>query len=192
MFVRYADDVIIHCVSYEEAKTILEATKNRLHECGLQLHEQKTKIVYCQDYRREKKDFIKKFDFLGFSFQPVSNKSRRGGMFLGFNCVMSISSKKRINQAIKQTKFHRWTDVTIEDISSLLNPKIIGWVNYYGKISSNELQRVFRYFHQRLVKWVLNKYKSLGTSVKKAYAYLRQLKSARPGLFYHWKQGYHL
>lgn len=189
-FVRYADDVIIHCRSEEETKTILESVKIRLGACGLRLHEQKTKIVYCQDYRREKKDFPKKFDFLGFSFQPVSKKSHRGGMFLGYNCVISTSSKKRIVQELKQAKIHRWSGQTIEEIASYLSPKIRGWVNYYGKFCRNDLQRVFRVLHFRLMKWVLNKYKVFGRSIRKSYTYLIQLHTHRPELFYHWKKGY--
>jgi retron-type reverse transcriptase len=75
-FVRYADDIILHCQTEEEAKSVLASVKERLKECKLQLNTQKTKIVYCQDYRREKKHYRKKFDFLGFSFQPRTKRSR--------------------------------------------------------------------------------------------------------------------
>ncbi|HEY4964223.1 MAG TPA: group II intron reverse transcriptase/maturase, partial [Candidatus Saccharimonadales bacterium] len=54
-FVRYADDVILHCQTEEEAKQLLEAIRSRLAECKLSLNEEKTKLVYCQDYRRVKK-----------------------------------------------------------------------------------------------------------------------------------------
>ena len=71
-FVRYADDVIVHCQTEEEAKELLAAIRSRLAECRLSLNEEKTKLVYCKDYRRVKKtSFGKKFDFLGFTFKPV-------------------------------------------------------------------------------------------------------------------------
>ena len=54
VFVRYADDVILHCSNEEKAKQLLEAVRQRLKECNLRLNEEKTKIVYCQNYRREK------------------------------------------------------------------------------------------------------------------------------------------
>ncbi len=48
-FARYADDGILHCESEEQARTVLEADRQRLAECGLELHPKKTRIVYCQD-----------------------------------------------------------------------------------------------------------------------------------------------
>ena len=162
-FVRYADDVIIHCKSEEQAKSVLKSVRERLKDCKLKLHDGKTQIVHCQDYRREKKHYKRRFDFLGFSFQPrpIQSKREGGGMFLGFSCAISISSKKRILTEIRSTNFHRWSTANLDDLSNLLNPKLRGWVNYFGKFGKSELQRVFRVFHQRLVKWVLNRYKSL-------------------------------
>jgi len=189
-FVRYADDAIIHCHSEQEAKTMLAAIKQRLSSCGLRLHEGKTKIVYCQDYRREKKHYRKKFDFLGFSFQPRSTKSKTGGMFLGYDCAISNESKKRIIAEIKSLDFHRRSTATIEDIAKLLNPKLTGWVNYYSKYRPSVMNRVFQNFHERLVKWVLKRYKNLKRSKKKAYAYLKQLMKGRPEIFYHWRKGF--
>src|SRR5476651_1139810 len=46
-FVRYADDIVIHCQTEAEAKQVLEAIKARLAECKLRLNEEKTKVVYC-------------------------------------------------------------------------------------------------------------------------------------------------
>ena len=190
-FVRYADDVIVHCNSESESRAILESIRGRLEACKLRLHEGKTQLVYCQDYRREKKHYKKKFDFLGFSFQPRPYKSQRGGgMFLGYGCAISASSKKRILSEIRGTNFHRCSTSTIEDVSQMLNPKLSGWVNYFGEFGKQELQRVFRKFHQRLVKWLLKRYKSLKGSIKRGYAYLKQLQRGNSGLFYHWKKGY--
>lgn len=191
-FVRYADDVIIHCKSEEQAKSVLKSVRERLKDCKLKLHDGKTQIVHCQDYRREKKHYKRRFDFLGFSFQPrpIQSKREGGGMFLGFSCAISISSKKRILTEIRSTNFHRWSTANLDDLSNLLNPKLRGWVNYFGKFGKSELQRVFRVFHQRLVKWVLNRYKSLKGSIKRAYTYLKQLQRGNPALFYHWEQGY--
>src|SRR5690606_29145613 len=63
-FVRYADDIIIHCTIEEEAKQMLEAIEGRLASCNLRMNTAKTKIVYCKNYRREKKHYKQKFDFL--------------------------------------------------------------------------------------------------------------------------------
>jgi RNA-directed DNA polymerase len=42
-FEGYADDIITHCRSQEEAEKILEAIKERLKECGLEINPGKTK-----------------------------------------------------------------------------------------------------------------------------------------------------
>jgi RNA-directed DNA polymerase len=55
--------------------------------CKLRLNEEKTKVVYCQDYRRAKrKKFGSKFDFLGFSFKPRSMRcSVKTGQWICLN-----------------------------------------------------------------------------------------------------------
>jgi RNA-directed DNA polymerase len=51
-FERYADDAICHCRSEEQALALREALETRLAACKLELHPQKTKIVYCKDDNR--------------------------------------------------------------------------------------------------------------------------------------------
>ena len=53
-FVRYADDIIIHCQTQCQALYILQHIKGRVEDCGLTLHPEKTKIVYCKDFRGNK------------------------------------------------------------------------------------------------------------------------------------------
>ncbi|MFT6443360.1 MAG: group II intron reverse transcriptase/maturase [Salibacteraceae bacterium] len=76
--VRYADDLIVHCRSHEEAVHTLAALKSRLRECGLTAHPEKTKIVYCKKDGRNLKGYPVQFDFLGFSFQPIRFRLKKG------------------------------------------------------------------------------------------------------------------
>src|SRR4051812_36139619 len=69
-FERYADDALVHCGSEAEARSVLEAIRGRLAECGLELHPTKTRIVYCKDDDRPGKYEHDAFDFLGYTFQP--------------------------------------------------------------------------------------------------------------------------
>lgn len=102
-FVRYADDVVVHCRTEAEAHEVLQSIRTRLSEGKLRLNEDKTKIVYCQDYRRSKrKDYAKKFDFLGFTFKPQSIESKQGGRFLGYGCSISQQSETRIMQSWRE------------------------------------------------------------------------------------------
>jgi RNA-directed DNA polymerase len=48
-FERYADDAIVHCRTEAEAQGVRAAIAARLKECGLELHPEKTKVVYCKD-----------------------------------------------------------------------------------------------------------------------------------------------
>lgn len=186
-FVRYADDVIIHCRNEEEAKQILEAVRQRLEQCKLRLNEEKTKLVYCKDYRRkEKKEYKKKFDFLGFTFKPWSTLSNKGGMFLGYDCAISQKAQTRIVQGWKKLNFHRQSTLTIQDIAAMINPQMIGVIRYYGKFKKWALQKLLRRFRQRLAKWVLNKYKQFKGSYSRAYKWIDEIKSRYPTMFYHW------
>ena len=65
---RFADDALCHCVSEEQAKKLRDALEKRFAECGLQLHPEKTKIVYCKDDDRRGNFLHEKFDFLGLRF----------------------------------------------------------------------------------------------------------------------------
>lgn len=189
-FVRYADDVIVHCHTEQEAQTVLVAIRERLQNCGLRLNETKTKIVYCQDYKRKKNHYRKKFDFLGFSFQPRTTASKTRGLFLGFDCAISISSKQRISAKWKEMKLHKWTGATIVEIAQKINPIMRGICRYYGRYKRWELEPVFRNFHFRLVKWIVNKYKSFKGSYKRGYYWLKKVRRSFPNLFYHWALGY--
>jgi len=66
-FERYADDAICHCRSEEQAAALRNALEKRFTDCGLTLHPEKTKIVYCKDDDRRGNYPNQKFDFLGYS-----------------------------------------------------------------------------------------------------------------------------
>ena len=190
--IRYADDLVIHCSSYQETVTLLSALKTRLTDCGLTAHPEKTKIVYCKKDGRHLKGYPVQFDFLGFSFQPLRFRLKKGGSFLQFDCKMSRKSKIRITRELRKLGFHNKTQKGIQDLAKLLNPKIRGWVQYYGKISRRSLQPVFYYLHQRMIKWILNKYKRFKRSRIKAIKWLKSITKSYPNMFYHWQLGYRL
>ena len=186
-FVRYADDVVIHCHTETEAKQVLEAIRERLTECKLSLSEEKTKIVYCQDYRRaEEKNYGRKFDFLGFTFKPRTVVSKRGGLFLGYGCAISQKAQTRIIDGWKRLNWHRQSELTIQDIANEINLQMVGVIRYYGKFRLREIQRLMWHFERLLAKWVLNKYRKLKGSNHKAHKWIKGLKRSYPTMFYHW------
>ena len=125
-------------------------------------------------------------------FQPIRHKLRRGGSFLQFDCKMSRKAKVRITQELRKLDFHNKIQRGIQDLAVLLNPKIRSWIHYYGKISRKSLNPVFYYLHHRLIRWILNKYKSFKGSKVKAVKWLRSVMASYPNLFYHWELGYKL
>jgi RNA-directed DNA polymerase len=189
-FVRYADDIIIHCNSQVEAECVLTTIKARLEECKLQVNEKKTKIVYCKNTNRKGKFKTVQFDFLGFSFQPRPTSTKEGKMFLGFDCAISRKSEKKIAEVFRKSKFHLWTSSDITRIAKEFNPKIQGWLNYYGKFRKYNLMRIFRIFHWRLIKWAVYRYKRFRKSMHKAGRWIRQIAKSYPGLFVHWQHGF--
>jgi RNA-directed DNA polymerase len=190
-FVRYADDIIVHCNSEEESREVLAAIKERMSVCELTLNEEKTKIVYCKTANRKLGFATIKFDFLGFSFQPRSAKNTKTNkLFLSYDCGISRKSETAIAEELRQSKFHQWTGSTLEAIAETFNPKLRGWLNYYGKFRPYMLTRVFGMFNWRLIKWAVKKYKSFEGSMRRAGAWIRRIASDYPYLFVHWQHGF--
>ena len=190
-YVRYADDAILHCRNKPHAEHVLQALKERMQTCGLELHPEKTKLVYCRDYRRQEKHGTVKFDFLGYSFQPRTALSKKTGkLFLGFGCAISIASKKRIADKMEELDIVHLTHKSIVGVAKFLEPYIRGWINYYGKFRISALNPIFQLLRKRLVRWARQRYKRYKTSLNKAYDWLERIRKQFPGLFYHWRLGF--
>jgi RNA-directed DNA polymerase len=190
--VRYADDLIVHCGSFRIATEVLSSLTSRLTECGLTSHPEKTKIVYCKKDKRDVKGHPVQFDFLGFSFQPMSKKLKSGGSFLQYDCKISRKSKLHILQVLRELRLNSRHHSSIQELANLLNPKIRGWIRYFAAISPRSLKPVFYYLHHRILTWLVKKFKSFKGSKVRAIAWLRVIESSYPNLFYHWEMGYKL
>lgn len=189
-FARYADDAIIHCKSKAQADWILNKLNERMQECGLELHKEKTKLVYCKDYRRQGNHDTVQFDFLNYTFQPRTTKSKRDGkLYLGYDCAISKSSKKRIVAKLRDLDIKHLTFKSIVGVAQFLNPYIRGWINYYGKFRGGEMNSIFQLLRRRLVQWARQRYKRYKTSINRAYKWLERVQEQFPYLFYHWQIG---
>lgn len=186
-FERYADDIVIHCQTREEAGQLLELIRERMQQYKLQLHPEKTKIVYCKDYRRKERYENRSFTFLGFSLQPRTMASQRGGRFLVFRAAIGEQAKSSIRQAIAEVVQPSRYKHSIAWMAEKLNAKLRGWLNYYGAFMKWETLDVFRYLNGLLMRWVRNVYKIYGK--RKAFGKLRDIQRQVPNLFYHWQVG---
>jgi len=190
-FERYADDAVCHCKSELEAKQLKEALTIRLEECKLELHPDKTKIVYCKDDKRRGEYENISFDFLGFTFQPrLAKNSKTGQFFVGFNPAISTKSAKRIRLVIRRWKIQLRSDLSIEELSDKFGHVIRGWVNYYSIFARYKFFELMRYFDRRLERWAKRKFKSLKRRQGKANKWLTKIARKEPNLFPHWQLKY--
>ena len=187
-FERYADDAVIHCRTKIEAERLLGALKERMKECSLELHPEKTKIVYCKDANRKDDHDNISFDFLGYTFRPRRSCTKKGKIFLNFTPAISGKAKKRIKEVIRGWKLPSNTGKTLEDVAEWINPRIRGWINYYGKFNRSALYHLRDYIEYKLCLWALNKYKRLRGQSEQARKWLRRIRKGQLSRYFvHWE-----
>ena len=186
-FERYADDIICHCRSEQEARALWSALEARFTACRLVLHPQKTKLVYGKDTNRRGDFPIQSFDFLGYTFRP--RKAVWHGSQYGTSYLPAASQKalKAIRQTIRRWKLHHRSDKTLEDLARIFNPYIQGWINYYSHFYRSALYGTLRRIDAFLLRWARNKFKRLRTRPKGAREWLARVIRAKPNLFAHWR-----
>jgi RNA-directed DNA polymerase len=186
-FERYADDVILHCKTEEEARTVLQAVTARLAQCRLEVHEQKTKIVYCKDSNRRGRGDVESLDFLGFTFRPRRTRNRDGRYFVSFSPAISPRAAKEIRATMRRNwRIRRRTDKSLRDLANMFNPEIRGWIQYYGSFHRSALRPVFRRLDFALVHWAMRKYQRLRGHRSRAWDWLARVRQHDRRLFAHW------
>ena len=187
-WVRYADDGIIHCRTKEEAEYILGKLKERMLKCKLEIHPEKTRIVYCRSDKNTERHEHESFDFLGYTFRRRLVKSKYGNFFNAFTPAVSKEASQKFRDRIREIRRNNKI-VSIEKLAEEMNPVIRGWANYFSKFCSREAIKVLNYVNLSLIKWCRKKYKRIRGSKGKAYRYLARLAKSKSDLFYHWKIG---
>ncbi len=188
-FERYADDAIVHCRTRTEAERLRRDIAERLAACGLELNEQKTKIVYCKDANRSGSHEHEKFTFLGYEFRPRKARNRRGEYFESFLPAISEKATARIREEMRGWGLQRRGDKSMEDLSLMFGPKVRGWVQYYGRFYRSRLYGVFKPLDAALARWAQRKYKKLRGHRTRAIHWVRRLSERAPHLWPHWELG---
>lgn len=187
---RYADDGLAHCRTETEAKQLLEELRERFIDCGLELHPEKTKIVYCKDGGRKGKYTKTSFDFLGYTFKPrLVKNTKRDSLFVSFTPAASKSALKSIRKKVRELNVSNRTDLSLNDLARWLNPILNGWLNYYGKYRRSEMYSIWRHFNKTLVAWAVRKYKRFRKRKTWASKHLQEIAEREPRLFVHWRNG---
>ena len=185
-FERYADDIICHCKSEEQARALKDALAQRFAQWHLELHPHKTMIVYCKDANRRGRYPEQRFDFLGYTFRPRSSKNARGKVFVSFAPAVSEKAAKAIRQRMRRWQLHQRNDLALGEIARWTHPMLRGWVGYYGQFHASALRRALRTLDNFLVRWAQRKYKRLLAHKVRAWQWLWRVRARQPDLFAHW------
>lgn len=184
-FERYADDLVIHCESQDESERVKEALKNRLAECGLQLHPEKTKSVYCKDSSRTANYDRISFTFLGYTFRPRAAQNRKTKQyFTSFLPAASKEGQKSFRCKLRAFQIRRCVTLTVEELAEQFNPLLRGWFGYFSRFYPSALRWVQYSVDRQLTRWARNKYR---WAYRRSVRWITRLKQQQPNLFAHWQ-----
>ena len=179
--VRYADDFVCFFQYENEAKAFYEALKERLAKFGLELSEEKSRIIRFGRFARQnsKDGKTDSFDFLGFTFI-------NGMTMTGKYRVVYRTSKKKLQakkQAVKawlRENMHSKPSDTIEK----LNRKLTGHYAYYG-ISGNyeSLLKFYRFIITAFYKALTRRSQRAYLTAKRYYSLLEKHPIVKPKLY---------
>lgn len=186
-FERYADDIICHCRTRTEAEALKAVLEERLQTCRLEMHPQKTKIVYCKDTNRKEEHEEITFNFLGYTFRPRLAAWPNGQFGVSFLPAASERALRAIRQDIRRWGLQTRTDKALDDLARMFNPYIRGWINYFGHFYRSALVSTLRRIDIHLTKWVQRKLKRFRQRPRGARAWLTRAARTTPKLFAHWK-----
>ena len=185
-FERYADDIVVHCGSEMHARQLWVEIADRLKTVGLELHPEKTKVVYCKDANRPGDSEHTSFDFLGYAFRGRLARGPRG-YFMSFAPALSPAAREAISHTIRDWHLRRRTTEDLSSLAREINPQVRGWIGYYGAFYRSELHFLAYRIDQHLVRWARHKFKRLRYSPVRAWAWLAAVKQREPDLFVHWQ-----
>jgi RNA-directed DNA polymerase len=185
-FERYADDIVAHCGTEQQARDLRAAVAERLGALGLELHPDKTKVAYCKDANRRGVYEHTSFDFLGYSFRGRLARGKRG-YFNCFSPAMSAKARKAVGQKIRAWHLNRRSDVDLPGLAEAINPHVRGWVNYYGAFYRSELRFLAWRINEHLARWAMRKFKRFRGKYLRAVEWLQRVFRHQPDLFAHWK-----
>jgi RNA-directed DNA polymerase len=186
-FERYADDAVVHCATEAQVRTVLAAIAERMAHVGLELHPDKTRIVYCKDANRHGSHEHERFSFLGYAFRPRLAVNRDGEGFVSFIPAVSDDAAKAIRQRVRGWRLHLRSGSNLSTLAEEVNPIVRGWVTYYGRFYPSRLYPSLRQINVYLVRWAMRKFKRLRAHQLRAWQWLADVYRREPDLFAHWR-----
>jgi group II intron reverse transcriptase/maturase len=171
-FARYADDAVCHCRTEQEAKQLYQAIEQRLADCGLQMHPEKSRIVHCKRQQGGQQKAHTSFTFLGFDFQPRMARNKHGQVFVSYLPAVSQKALKAMRTQIRQWALWRYTPATLEEFAERYARQLQGWWAYYGKFYGSRMDVLRSYLREKLERWVRRKYKRFRRHKRRSREYL--------------------
>jgi hypothetical protein len=171
---------------WEEALAAEPRPWLRLAQVGLELHPDKTRIVYCKDSNRRDAFEHTAFTFLGYTFRPRLAKNRHGKRFVSFLPAVSKEAIKAMSREIRSWHIARRSDKSLGDLARMFNSIVQGWINYYGRFYKSALYPLLRRINEHLVRWAMRKYKRLRRREQRAGELMAEASRRSPRLFAHW------
>jgi len=133
---------ILHCRTKTQAIRMLASLAERLRYCGLELHPEKTRIVYCKDSKRRGTHEHVQFDFLGYTFRPRRIIDGLGRVRTGFTPAVSRQSMIAMRQRVRFWRLQLQSSLSIDELAQVMAPRVRGWINYYCRFRGSEFQPV--------------------------------------------------
>ncbi len=131
-FERYVDAVVVHAATHGQAERLRSAIAARMVEVGLELHPDKTRIVYCKDDNRRGTHVHTSFTFLGYTFRTRSARSKHGRMFAAFLPAVSRAALVAMGRQVRRWRIHLRVGANLADLARWMNPIVRGWMHTTG------------------------------------------------------------
>ena len=162
--VRYADDTVIICKNKKSANYALTLLRYIMGKLDLKLHPDKTKIVCMWDGKEG-------FDFLGMHHKRMTSETRQRKRYQETYQYPSRKAMKKMKAAIKENVNRRALLVKDEEeLIKNLNPKIVGWRNYYRtKLNGKWMRSLDWYILCTFTRWINKKHQRESYNSKMEY-----------------------
>ena len=179
---------VIHCVSESQARFVRDAVARRLVEVGLELHPDKTRIVYCKDSRRRGTYEEISFTFCGYTFRPRKAYNKRTGeVFTGFLPAVSPEKLTTMSRRVASWRLHRRTTLDLDDLAAGINLVLRGWLGYFTAFYPTA---VIPLCQRSITIWCDGRGGSTNdwhAVPKRTRAWLQSVRTREPELFVHWR-----
>jgi hypothetical protein len=181
---------VVQCVTERQAHQVRQAIARSLADIGLQLHPDKTRVVYCKDDRRRLDSHQVTFTFCGYARpgKPMTGVRKRSRT--GFLPAVAPGKLNDMSQKVASWNPHRRTTWSLDALAEEVNPALRGWLDYFTAFYPSAVNPIGKRVDRHLMRWARRKYKRLERSEKRAREWLTGVRQRSPNLFAHWALRY--